>query len=172
MVKRLDGTAAPGSGDVLTLPVRSVEELVRGQSSPKTKVSLSDVVVMHHTLSNNPLFNRTLPSTQRRAANVAEVFLPLRVSGEQIARIPSDHLWMTWSSVRPSGYLGKYPAAGRLPLDVLLTVIAEHFDFCTILVMAEELLAFRNVGGEPSAYFTASLFLYLVSKPELFVPGR
>lgn len=66
-------------GAFAEVPVRSVEELVRGQSSPKSKVSLSDVVVMHHTLSNNPLFNRTLPSTQRRAANVAEVFLPLRL---------------------------------------------------------------------------------------------
>ena len=50
--------------------------------------------------------------------------------------------------------------------------IINHFDICTTLDIAEELMAFYDIDGEPNALYTAKVFNYLLSMKKVAISSR
>lgn len=142
----------------------TTDDLVQGETGANNKpVSHADTVTMFHSVSQEPYFKRSLP-VNHSAKPLGGIDLPFTPTTRDLSQLPTSYIYRIWKPVRPSGYKGSYLKAGLFSLNRLLLIIAEHFDECTTLVMAEELMSFQGIKAEPSAYFTASLFLYLAAK--------
>ena len=62
--------------------------------------------------------------------------------------------------------------AATISLEELVLSIINHFDICTTLDIAEELMAFYDMDGEPNALFTAKVFNYLLSMKKVVISSK
>ena len=143
----------------------TTDDLVRGETifTMQPPVSLADAVTMFQAVSQEACFKRSLP-VSHSDETLGGIKMPFNPTISDLVQLPTNYIYRIWKPVRPSGFNGNYLTAGVYSLNRLLLIIAEHIDESTTLVMAEELLVFRGIKAEPSAWFTASLFLYLANK--------
>ena len=144
-------------------------ELVRACVGFDTQeVSLSDAVIFAKELNGNERFRKSLPTILTvKTRSPSTLGLPQVSDMDSLACLPLRYVDTRWGLVEDVGNPVSYAWAKRLPLDKQIEAIIHHFDDCTTLVIAEELLALNEKGLIPSAYFAAHLHRYLCSQPRL-----
>ena len=143
-------------------------------NSNPSKSALEDLIAVSTELQENPIFTKTTLVTKREEL-LGSMEIPVDSWLEDvIGMIPCNYYNFEWKTKKPSGYLGSYHSINveRIRLDTLISVIVDHFDHCTTATVAEELLAFFNVDGDPSAYFTVRVFLYLSNCSNLVITSQ
>lgn len=133
--------------------------------------SLSDAVKVYKAFEASEHYRKSALKYSHGSRSLASIPLPIDVDPLDLSGLPYDYIYKKWEPAEPSNYNGSYGAIGKIPLEQRLMVMIEHFDSSTTLIIAEELLAFEDILGNPSAYFCAILFLYLSQHTDLFEAG-
>lgn len=126
-------------------------------------IALEDLIIIATELEKCPNFKKTTLSTKRESSLKSMDIAVEDWVEDIIGMIPSNYYNFEWKTKKYSGYIGSYHKINpnRMNFQNLVLAIVEHFDYCTTYTVAEEVLSFFKVSGDPSAYFTAKVFLYL-----------